>query len=212
MGLPDRNESPADYSEATGRAGSETFDAFAVDLAEGRDARYDPAGIDEALLADDVKIGCTQGMLLCLDRDHRVAYVLGEVFELPGEWAAYILVITPAAYRKRLSRARAHIQPFKESHCGPVDAANPCRSARLIGRAIASGRVLPGQLLFAGVPEQHRPTVRAGVEEVDRLHATAVIFRSHPHYRTPRTVAAKITELLDGDRLTMLSRRERDGE
>lgn len=182
-----------------------TFETFAEDLAEGLDTSYDPRGVDEALLANEVKIGCTQGMLLCLDRDHRVAYVLGEVFELPSEWAAYILDITPAAYRKRLSRARKHIQSFMKGHCGLVDAANQCRCTRRIGRAIEAGRVMPGQLLFADARERRGPTVRTGVEEMERLHAAAAIFRSHPHYQAPQTVAAKITELLDGDRSTILS-------
>jgi len=30
-------------------------------------------------------------MLLCLDRPHRLAYILGEILELPGEEAAAIL-------------------------------------------------------------------------------------------------------------------------
>ncbi|HXU06794.1 MAG TPA: sigma-70 family RNA polymerase sigma factor [Polyangia bacterium] len=33
----------------------------------------------------------TRGMLLCLDRPHRLAYILGEILELPGEEAAAIL-------------------------------------------------------------------------------------------------------------------------
>jgi hypothetical protein len=42
----------------------------------------------EELLAEEVKVGCTLGMLQCLDRPQRVAYILGEVFGLPSESAA----------------------------------------------------------------------------------------------------------------------------
>jgi RNA polymerase sigma factor (sigma-70 family) len=62
----------------------------------------------DRLVLDEAKQVCTQGMLLCLDRPHRLAYILGEILELSGEDAAAVLEITPAAYRKRLSRARGH--------------------------------------------------------------------------------------------------------
>ena len=182
-----------------------SFDAFAAELAEGLDTPYDPRGVDEELLAEEVKIGCTQGMLLCLDRDHRVAYVLGEVFELPGEQAAYILDITAAAYRKRLSRARERIRSFMDGNCGLVDPANPCRCKRRIGQGIAVGHVTPARLLFADAPKRQGHAVRAGVGEMMRLHATATVFRSHPDYQAPETVAGKIKDLLDSNRYTILA-------
>ena len=55
-------------------------------------------------------ISCLQGLLLCLDSEHRLVYVLGEIFEVSSGQGAEILDITPAAFRKRLSRARARIQ------------------------------------------------------------------------------------------------------
>jgi hypothetical protein len=59
---------------------------------------------EQRLLVEEVKIGCTQGMLLCLDRDHRLAYILWAIFEVTSEEGSDILNITPAAFRKRLSR------------------------------------------------------------------------------------------------------------
>jgi RNA polymerase sigma factor (sigma-70 family) len=50
-----------------------TFRRFGEDLHE-RLADPDPAMPDAGLLAEEVKLGCTLGMLLCLDRDHRLAY------------------------------------------------------------------------------------------------------------------------------------------
>ena len=54
---------------------------------------------------NEVKLACAAGMLICLDRAHRLAYILGEVLELPGEDAAALLEISPVGFRKRLSRA-----------------------------------------------------------------------------------------------------------
>ena len=33
----------------------------------------------------EVQLACTHAMLMCLDREHRVAYILGEIFEMHGE-------------------------------------------------------------------------------------------------------------------------------
>jgi len=180
-----------------------SFEAFGADLAEGLDTRYDDGGVDESLLAEEVKIGCTQGMLLCLDREHRAAYVLGEVFELPSEQAAYVLGVTPAAYRKRLSRARTRIQSFMRGHCGLVDAENACRCTRRIGRAVELGRLDPRDLLFAGRPARTGP-LRRSVAEMELLTDAAAVFRSHPDYRTPERVSAALRRLLESGRLGLL--------
>jgi DNA-directed RNA polymerase specialized sigma24 family protein len=51
-------------------------------------------------------LSCTQSMLQCLERGERIAFVLSDIFELSSPDAAWILDISPAAYRKRLERAR----------------------------------------------------------------------------------------------------------
>jgi RNA polymerase sigma factor (sigma-70 family) len=59
------------------------FDRFAENLAGG----LEPVSADDAeqsLLIDEVKVGCSLAMLQCLDRPHRLAYVLGEIMEVPG--------------------------------------------------------------------------------------------------------------------------------
>src|SRR5690349_23737072 len=56
------------------------FVAFADDLKEGLSSDG-PLEHERALLTEEVKIGCTLGLLQCLDRPHRLAYVLGEIFD-----------------------------------------------------------------------------------------------------------------------------------
>ncbi len=163
-----------------------SFDAFAEDLARGLDTPYEASGVDDALLAEEVKIGCTQGLLLCLDREQRVAYILSEIFELPGDEAAAILEITPAAYRKRSQRARDRIQAFMRGHCGLLDAANPCRCTRRVGTAIELGRVDPQHLLF----------VREQVRTIERFQNAAAVYRSHPEQRAPERVVAAVMEAI----------------
>jgi RNA polymerase sigma factor (sigma-70 family) len=94
-----------------------TFQAFGEDLERGLGKVAEiPASSEEALLIQEVKIGCTHGMLLCLDREHRLAFILGEVFELSDRQAAEVLEISAAAFRKRLSRARKRLYSFMAQH------------------------------------------------------------------------------------------------
>ena len=161
-------------------------------------------GVDEHLLEEEVKIGCTQGMLLCLDREHRLAYILGEVFEINSVEAAFIADTTPEAFRKRLQRSRQRIVSFMQGNCGIVDPENACRCRRRINAAVARGRVEPAALHFATHPRRD-PAVRRGVAEMDRLHDAAAVFRSHPQYESPAAVADAITKLLRSTDLQLLA-------
>lgn len=162
---------------------------------------------DQALLEEEVKIGCTQGMLLCLDRGHRVAYILGDVFDLSSEDAAAVLDITPATYRKRLSRARDRLRTFMRAHCGLMKEDVACRCHRRIAHAVETGRVRPEALLFAGKGEprdQPRPALTAQVREMEDLHRVAAIYKRHPEYAPPGRILAEIRRTLDGGTLSLL--------
>ena len=96
--LLDRSKSAAERMELT-------FDTFALDLLDGLAASPSTAP-DAAVLERELQLACTHAMLTCLDRDHRVAYILGEIFDVDSDDGGYITEIPPATYRKRLSRAR----------------------------------------------------------------------------------------------------------
>jgi RNA polymerase sigma factor (sigma-70 family) len=179
-----------------------SFEGFGEDLAQGLDRSYAAPGVDEAVLEEEVKVGCTQAMLLCLDRGHRAAFIVGEVFDLSSDDAAWILDLTPAAYRKRLSRARERVRSFMEGHCGLVRASNPCRCRRRIGTAIATERVDPANLLFA-----RAGGVRRGIAEMEGLHASAAVLRSHPDTRAPDALARRVLDIVRADGLSLLANR-----
>ena len=155
-----------------------TFTTFGDDLSRDLDAAYDAHGVDEDLLAEEVMVGCTQAMLLCLDREQRLAYVLGDVLGLRSEEAAAICEIAPPAFRKRLQRARQRIQEFMEGHCGLLSSANPCRCRRRIGAAVQRGRLDPDDLLFAR-------DVEALKLDMQRFTDAGAIFRTHRDLATP---------------------------
>src|SRR6185437_5604757 len=108
-----------------------TFSALGEQLERAATHRPDSAGAssapDNALLEAEVKIGCTNAMLLALDRELRIAYIVGDVFELRSDDAAYLLDIEPAGFRKRLSRARMRLRAFMQQHCGLIEGRASCR-------------------------------------------------------------------------------------
>lgn len=125
-----------------------SFDRFAEDLRRGLDDGG-PTEVERSVLVEEVKIGCTLAMLQCLDRPHRLAYVLGEIFELEAPDAADALAIAPAAFRKRLQRARERIETFMHSHCGLVADDARCSCHRRTSAAVAAGRVVADAPRFA---------------------------------------------------------------
>jgi RNA polymerase sigma factor (sigma-70 family) len=171
------------------------LERFAADLMDGlqpADADADPA------LAEEVKLGCTLAMLTCLDREHRVAYILGEIFDLPSAEAAAIADASPEAYRQRLSRARRQLEAFTQAYCGLVGREAPCRCDRRVKRALELGRIDRAKLELARHPTAE---VLVHVKEMEALHATAALFRSHPRYAAPEKVrallAAGVLRILD---------------
>jgi RNA polymerase sigma factor (sigma-70 family) len=189
--LLDRKKSAVEQMELT-------FDMYGDDLRRGlSESTVD--GPEGELLATEVRLGCTQAMLTCLDREHRVAYVLGEVFEVSSVDGAYICDVPSATYRKRLSRARDRVRSFLNDNCGLV---NPdraaCRCSRRIETAVCLGRINPSKPEFVGHPAED------GAADMERLFDAAALMRSHPAYKTPTEVADRISALVHSDEFDLL--------
>ena len=178
-----------------------SFEEFDEDLARGLsdDSLRMENPLDEALLLEEVKIGCTLFMLMCLDRNHRLAYILGEIIELDHYEAAEVLQITPAAFRKRLSRARASITSFMTSHCGLANPANACRCRRRVAAAVDLGRVDPASLLFASSVDQAKqfPQVLAQIRQLEETRRAAALYRSHPDPKSSEAFVSWLRKVVD---------------
>ncbi len=166
-----------------------------------------PAQVDQRLLVEEAKIGCMQGMLLCLDRDHRLTYILGEILELTGKEGAHILGITQAAFRKRLSRSRGRIRSFMHEKCGLANPANPCRCRRQVEPNLKNGRIQTDNLLFADHPTStpRSEFVLSRIQEMDELERSVALFRSHPDYAAPSALVDSIRNLVDSGESQLLS-------
>jgi RNA polymerase sigma factor (sigma-70 family) len=177
-----------------------TFRRFGEELEQDLSDLPSPGATSEAaLLLEEVKVGCTLGLLTCLDRPHRLAYILGEILEMDGDEAARVLSIRPPAFRKRLSRAREAIVAFMRAKCGLVSPERPCRCRRRLAHAVQAGRVDPGRLLFASDSDRARgfPTVLDEIRRLEEVRRAAALYQSHPELAVPADFTAEIRRLVD---------------
>ena len=177
-------------------------DRLRTGLRENPSDRPDP---EAEALARELRLRCTEAMILSLDRELRIAYVLGDIMALSGEEAAEVLEIDPATYRKRLSRARALLHAFLRGWCGVLDPSNPCRCAKQVDCAIERGLLATEDLYLSG--QRRRPTRRSleqAAGEVDALARVAEVMRGPSGYGAPDALTRALRELLDSKRLEVL--------
>jgi RNA polymerase sigma factor (sigma-70 family) len=165
-----------------------------------------PLDAEKSLLVEEIRISCMQGMMLCLERDIRLAFILGEVFGVTSKEGAYILEITPEAFRKRLSRGRAQIRDFMLKNCSLIDPDNPCRCDNVVPK-VKSGWIDPDNLLFARHPCRAKKDsdVMDRLVEWDEIGRVVALFQSYSHYAAPDSFAGIIRELLDSKKYRLLS-------
>jgi RNA polymerase sigma factor (sigma-70 family) len=183
-----------------------SFESFEQEIEKG--LQYDGThafhDAEQDLLAKEVMIGCIQGVMQCLDRNHRIAYILGEVFTVDGNVGAEALDITPEAFRKRLSRARALIKDFVGKHCGLINESSPCACTRQIAYSIKTNLVNPRRLLFVG--RSHNSAVDkdkpAGHGNAGKLNKVAELMR-RPEYSVPNNLVTRISALIDAGKIPL---------
>jgi hypothetical protein len=175
------------------RRAAMSFDALGsmidAGIAASNESRPDAR---DAVLTEEVRITCTQAMLLCLDPEHRIVYILGEILEMDGNEGAFVLDITPESFRKRLSRAREDVLGFMKKRCGVLDSANPCRCSLQVPYTIRIGMLDPSRLRFA----THPVTATREVRELVGLLDAAAVHRANPAYAAPRALAEAMRALV----------------
>lgn len=150
-------------------------------------------------LCGEVRIGCTYGMLLCLSRTQRAAYLLGDVLGLTHTEGGEALGCTPAAFRQQLSRARRTMRTLMAERCGLVRADNPCRCSHLVAASLDAGITDPTRPLHhnsavtAAIPTA---TITAAARELDIVVAIAEVFRSDPDWVAPTDVWSQLQATL----------------
>lgn len=118
------------------------------------------------LLVEEARISCTLGMLLCLDRQQRLAFLLGEILGLDDSASAELLDVSRDNFRQRLHRAREQLSNFMMGHCGLVNSENSCRCVKKTGAFIRDGIVDEKRLQFS------RNHMESASEQASELNST----------------------------------------
>src|SRR5687768_4489946 len=201
---------------ARAEAGDWTFQKYGDGLDRAPDAELpDPSTVpvDLQLLVDESRITCSSGMLLCLSREQRLIYILGEIVGVSDAVGAELLETSRANFRQKLSRARRDLHNFMDAKCGLVNKANPCRCARKTQVFIDAGFVDPRNLLFARTHMTRVRDVAPRVhQDIDALDAAyAEIHRAHPFLAAPDLVAV-LRGLLEQPRFRSILGSNRAGD
>jgi RNA polymerase sigma factor (sigma-70 family) len=158
------------------------------------------------LYVEEIRISCLQGLLLCLDREHRLAYLLADVFDVSGEQGAAILDITPAAFRKRLSRARERMQDFLTKHCALINPDNPCKCEHQVVSQLDTGRFDDKHMIFAKHPcrIKHKEDALNHIREMDELRQIAALYKHYPDFRAPAVFIENLRGLVGSKKYELL--------
>lgn len=183
---------------AVGKKGSsfiDNFDDYGELLEAGRSdmISYTQNLGEQRLLEEEVKVSCTHGLLLCLNQQSRLVYILGDILEFNGVEGSEMLAITPENFRKILSRSRMQIRNFLQAKCGLMDPKNPCRCKKKIDFLIEGEVIDPKEYRFA----QHSDRSIDLVDKIDALDKATAIYRSTPQFSTPEVVVQQIRKTLN---------------
>jgi RNA polymerase sigma factor (sigma-70 family) len=164
---------------------------------------------EQNLLTDsieEIRINCTAGMLLCLDREQRMIYILGEMFDIDHNLGSEILGISAGNFRIRLMRARQDLYNWMNERCGLVNKSNPCRCAKKTRAYIEAGFVDPNNLVFNTrhkkkiyeVSEHNALPITNTIEDLNKN-----VFQQHP-LQEPYTSQKIVEEIFNNDFIKLI--------
>ena len=174
-----------------------SFEYYGDDIKNGRidDVPDLTQDVEKSVLAEELKLSCTNVMLQCLDPESRCIFILGTMFRVDSRIAGDILGITPEAYRQRLSRIRGRMADFLKEYCGEYGEGT-CRCADRVNYAIRNHRINPAQLDFTtAVPTETMIEVKEAMENIDGLSQEFSFCKT---YQSPAKLKEFIRKFLDG--------------
>lgn len=174
-----------------------SFEFYGDDIKNGRieDVPDLTQNVEKSILAEELKLSCTNVMLQCLDTESRCIFILGTMFKVDSRIAGDILGITPEAYRKRLSRIRGKMADFLKEYCGEYGNGT-CRCADRVNYAIQNHRINPAQLDFTtAVPDETMIEVKEAMEDIDGISQEFSFCKT---YQSPAGLKEFIQKFLDG--------------
>lgn len=184
-----------------------SFEYYGDDIENGKiqDVPDLTQNVEKDLLAEELKMSCTNVMLQCLDPESRCIFILGTMFQLDSRIAGEILEMTPEAYRQRLSRVRRKMADFLGQYCGEYGGGR-CKCKGRVNYAIQNHRIHPLKLDYttaSEIPVQTIVDVKNAMEEIDGLSQD---FSFCKPYRSPERTRNLIQEFLDSTQLSVIQK------
>lgn len=184
-----------------------SFEYYGDDIENGKiqDVPDLTQNVEKNLLAEELKMSCTNVMLQCLDPESRCIFILGTMFQLDSRIAGEILEMTPEAYRQRLSRVRRKMADFLGQYCGEYGGGR-CKCKDRVNYAIQNHRIHPLKLDYttaSEIPVQTIVDVKNAMEEIDGLSQD---FSFCKPYRSPERTRNLIKEFLDSTQLSVVQK------
>lgn len=179
-----------------------SFDAMTVGLENTPDVEMTELEREEKKnLIREMNYMCMSGMLLCLTREQRLVFILGEMFSADHTIGSEILNISKVNFRKRLSRARADIHNFMNNRCGLVNKSNPCRCHKKVTYAVNNKVIDSKNLLFnKAAYSNFRKAIRSEADKmldvVEEKYAT--LYQNLP-YKEEFSTKTFLEDILDDD-------------
>ncbi len=161
--------------------------------------------VEKDILAEELKMSCTNVMLQCLDMESRCIFILGTMFKIDSRIAGDILEMTPEAYRQRLSRVRKKMADFLSEYCGEYGSGR-CKCKDRVNYAIQSHRLNPLQLDYMAATEVSIQTmidVKNAMEDIDDLSQYFLFCKA---YQSPERMKHLIQEFLDSSQLSIIQK------
>ena len=171
-----------------------SFEFYGDDIVNGKidDVPDLTQDVERSILAEELKLSCTNVLLQCLDPDSRCVFILGTMFKVDSRIAGDILGISPEAYRQRLSRVRKKVADFLSEYCGEYGKGS-CRCADRVDYAIQNCRISPQHLDFANAkPMEGAAEVKAAMEEIDGYSQQFAFCQT---YQPPEQIKQYIREI-----------------
>ncbi|HWQ81256.1 MAG TPA: RNA polymerase sigma factor [Ignavibacteria bacterium] len=179
------------------------FKVYGEAIDKTPDIQIDTNSTEMKIIVEEVKLTCLQGMLMCLDRKQRVAFVLGSIFAFPDTVCSEVMEISRNNFRQILSRARKDLGSFMSNKCGLIRKTNPCHCSKKTKSLIERGAVNPGNLLFnKDFTHSIESSARERLKSLDNFIEDdgGAIFRKMP-YNEMSDFTLKIREILDSSRI-----------
>lgn len=184
-----------------------SFEFYGNDIENGKTESVPDLtqNVEKEILAEELKMSCTNVMLQCLDVESRCIFILGTMFQIDSRIAGDILEITPEAYRQRLSRIRKKMADFLGEYCGEYGSGR-CKCKERVNYAIQNHRINPLQLDYmtaAEIPIQTLIDVKNAMEDIDDLSQD---FSFCKPYQSPERTRQMIQEFLDSAQLSIIQK------